>query len=165
MKKLIWAGFLAVPLLAVSASPVVAHPSGCLNLQGGFRLKLCYAGFLHASCESFPCCASACGPTPCGGGCGGGYGGGSGGSGGCPGNDCSGYAPGPWYTYWPTAQNPYVMSSPVDNPAWTYENNWQTPAPLYPYWAPVAYVPMPSVPNPNSGFQPASYAPSYWYGR
>jgi hypothetical protein len=165
MRKLIWTGLLALPLLALSQQPASAHGlnfnTGCVNLQGGFRIKFCAAGFLNTFCEQFPCCFQQCGPCPTGGcGSGGGYG-----YGGCPGNDCSGVAPGPWYTYWPTAANPYVMTSPVDTPGWTYASNFQTPAPLYPYWAPVAYVNVPSVPNPNAGFQPTSFAPSYWYGR
>jgi hypothetical protein len=154
MKKLMWAALLALPLLAVGQQRASAEGgcSGCVNLSGGFRLKLCYAGFLNCSCEPFPCCAN-----PCGGCCGGGY------------ADCTGNAPGPWYLYWPYGGG-NVMTGPVVA-GWTYDSNFQQPAPIYPYWparAPVAafagtgFAP---ATYPTQAFQPVGYYPSYWYGR
>ncbi|HLN30794.1 MAG TPA: hypothetical protein VK395_23850 [Gemmataceae bacterium] len=152
MNKLIWAALLGLPALALY--PQQAAADGCLNLQGGFRLKICASGFFKAWCE--PCgCAPACAP-------------GCGGSGGF--NECSGVVPGPWYLYWPYGGSGY-MTAPSTYPGWVYDNNFQTPAPVYPYWpqssAPAAAAPGYQAPSQflNTSTQPAGYYPSYWYGR
>jgi hypothetical protein len=152
MKKLIWAALLALPALAVGQDKAWAGGC-CYNIQGCFRLKICAAGSLSCCREAF-CC------TPC---CpGGGYGGGGYAGGCCAGQDCSGNVPGPWYTYWPYGGQP-VMTSPNATQGWVYDNNFQLPAPVYPYW-PTMAAPR-EAPFSASGFQPAGYYPSYWYGR
>jgi hypothetical protein len=162
MKKLLWAGLLALPFLAIG-SPSARADGCCLNLQGCFRLKFCAAGALK--CWTEPFCCAPCGPcyAP-------GLGGGGGG-GGCAGGNCmgcNGNVPGPWYTYWPSDGSGY-MTSAYENPAWTYDMNFQVPAPVYPYWPAggYAYSPPTTSPTltPTTGFQPAGYYPSYWYGR
>ena len=172
MKRLMWAGLLAVPFLAIGPQRASAHLGAgcngtCLNLQGCFRLKLCASGFLKAWHEPFgPCCTAPCGGPPAGGcatgACGapGGYGYAMGN---CPGQDCSGQVPGPWYVYWPYT-NPYVMTAPQEYPGWVYDMHFQTPAPIFPFWSPVAY-PGGGTAAGGAGLQPVSYYPSYWYGR
>jgi hypothetical protein len=137
MKKLLWAALLALPCLTISAPRSAAD--GCLNLSGGFRLKICYAGWLKCGCEPFPC--------------------NGGGFGGCPGVGCCGAAPGPWYTYWPTGGG---YMSGYDSPGWVYDNHFQTPAPV-PYGPAAPPSPMDGA-SYGASFQPAGYYPSYWYG-
>jgi hypothetical protein len=157
MKKLIWAALLGLPILAVH--PQRAAADGCLNLQGGFKLKICASTCFKAWCDH-SCASPGCGSCP-GGGCG--YGGG-----GC--YDCSGQVPGPWYTYWPTPGTG-MMTSPYSVAGWTYENHFQLPAPVFPYWpqSPTPFTAAPGYPDPsqllNTGFQQAGYYPTYWYGR
>ena len=186
MKRLLTAGLLALPLLVLGQQSAFAWCNscngGCLNLQSCLRLKICYSGFLKAWCEPFgPCCTGPCGGPGGGGGCatcgGGGYGGpvgyaggGDGGGGYCNNNDCSGYAPGPWYVYWPYT-NPYVLSAPQEYPGWVYDMHFQTPAPIYPFWptVPTAVAATPAPADPSAslavGLAPASYYPNYWQGR
>ena len=151
MKKLMWAALLALPVLAVGQDKATAGGC-CYDLQGCWRVKICAAGSLKCATEPF-CCNQCC---PGGGG-GGGY------CGGCPGGDCSGQVPGPWYTYWPYNGAPY-MSSAYATQGWVYESNFQLPAPVYPYWPAGAAQAQPA-PFSAPGFQPAGYYPSYWYGR
>jgi len=171
MKKLLWAAVLALPCLAISHSRATAQPGCCYNLAGGFHVKFCGTGFLKCWSEPF-CGCTSCKPGGCNGGYAGGpaYGGGyAGGCANCPGGDCSGHVPGPWYTYWPYSGQPF-MTSPYATDSWTYESNFQVPAPVYPFWpvaangaAPPAAV---AAAAPYSGgFQPAGYYPSYWYGK
>jgi hypothetical protein len=144
MRKLAWAAVLSLPFVAVGVEK--ASAGGCLNLQGGFRIKICCAGYLKGCCEPFSVC------NPCGGGSPWGFNGGGGGCDGC-GGGCSGVVPGPWYTYWPYGGAP-AMTSPFSDPGWTYESNFQTPAPIaYPFWPAAAST------APSAG----SY-PSYWAG-
>jgi hypothetical protein len=162
MKKLLWAALLALPFAAVSPNRAAAHGEGCCwNIQGCWRLKIGFSCNTH--CFKEPLC---CNCPPCGScGYGGGYGGG-----GCADGGCSGQVPGPWYTYWPYGgQN--VMTSPVNYPYWVYDMHFQTPAPVPPYY-PVSPTPFSGQQGytqtgqfPYSGFQPAGYYPSYWYGR
>ncbi|HXG09281.1 MAG TPA: hypothetical protein VNK04_05780 [Gemmataceae bacterium] len=125
--------FVLAALTAVAALPWTgvtearAHGDGCcLNLQGGFRLKICAAGFLKAHCEPFPCCPP-CGP------CGPGV----------------GVAPlAPWYLYWPMEAHyqvpaptgfPYWPSAMTPPPTWGY-----TPPPAHGGYRPVSYGGAPS---------------------
>ncbi len=153
MNKPIWAALLGLPMVAVC--PQRASADGCLNLQGGFRLKICGSCCFKAWCDQ-ACCPSSCGSCP--GGCGGGC------------YDCSGQVPGPWYTFWPTG-NTGMMTSQYAQQGWVYENHFQTPAPVYPYWpqSPTPFSAAPGYPAPsqymNTGFQPAGYYPTYWGGR
>jgi hypothetical protein len=80
----------------------------------------------------------------------------------------TGLVPGPWYTYW-AYDGGCSMSSPYATPCWTYESNFQTSAPIYPYWptSPTPATQIGNYPTPYSlnSFQPGGYYPSYWYGR
>jgi hypothetical protein len=75
-------------------------------------------------------------------------------------DECHGIVPGPWYLYWPY-DGSGGMTSPVSSNHWHYENHFQTPAPIYPYWAASQGV----YPTPSTGFQATGYYPDYWYGR
>jgi hypothetical protein len=75
-------------------------------------------------------------------------------------NECAGIVPGPWYLYWPY-DGSCRMTSPISSFHWEYECHFQTPAPVYPYWAASQGV----YPTPATGFQATGYYPSYWYGR
>jgi hypothetical protein len=81
----------------------------------------------------------------------------------------TGIVPGPWYTYWPS-DGGYVMTSQYANCCWTYESNFNTSAPIYPFWptSPTPYTTLSGNDFPSSfpatGFQPGGYYPSYWYG-
>ena len=157
MNKIFWAAALAVSCLVVSHGRATAQ-SCCLNIASGFHVKICGQGFFKAWSEPFQGCAHCNGPAGCGG-----YGGGY--AGGCPGNNCSGQVPGPWYTYWPYNGQPY-MSSPYEQPGWVYESNFQVPAPVYPYWPAAANQPArEAMASAAGGFQPAGYYPYYWYGK
>jgi hypothetical protein len=158
MKKFLGAALLALPMLALGEKSARAQ-GRCVNLAGSFHIKICATGCFKAWCEPF------CGCNPCCGG--GGYGGAA------AYNECHGVVPGPWYTYWPSAQNPAVMTSPYETPGWNYAMNFQTPAPIpggFPYW-PAAAAAQPAAtatvaaPPPATNLQPAGYYPSYWYGR
>jgi hypothetical protein len=147
MRKFAWAALLSLPFAAVGADR--ASAGCCLNLQGGFRVKICAAGYLNACREPFSVCPP-CGPG--GGGYGGGYGGGFCGA---NGQDCSGAVPGPWYTYWPYGGAPLMTSGQL-YPGWTYDQNFQVPAPVpYPYWPAAA----------STAASSGAYFPSYWGGQ
>jgi hypothetical protein len=155
MRKLLWAALLALPVLATGQNQ--AWAGACYDLSGCFRVKICAAGALKCCRESF-CCNQCCPGPGGGGGYGGGYGGCCGG-----GQDCSGNVPGPWYTFWPYSGQPY-MTSPYATEGWVYDNHFQLPAPVYPYWPPnVTAAPPPPFAAP--AFQPVGYYPSYWYAR
>ena len=133
MKRLLLAALLALPALAVGQS--TARADGlCFGIPAGFHVSSTSRinVSLHIS-------------RSCGGGCG---------FGGC-GFGCSGAAPGPWYQYWPNQNG--VMAAPSTYPGWRYDNNFQTPAPVYPFWGNAA--------SQGGSYQPVGYYPSYWYGR
>jgi hypothetical protein len=117
MKRLAWAALLALPLSAASPQRASANGGFCwVHDFCRFKVKIC------AQC--YPNCH--CPPT---------YGMGWGGDSAGPAFDeCHGVVPGPWYTYWPYGGAPF-MTSPYQFATWSYDNNFQTPAP-YPYWGP-----------------------------
>jgi hypothetical protein len=92
MKRLLLAAAAALPLLL--PAPALAGDGACLNLSGGFRLKICASGYLKACCEPFPC-GNPCGP------CGPGGGGGM----------------APWYLYWPMGAH-FNVPAPTGYPYW-----------------------------------------------
>jgi hypothetical protein len=137
MRKLVAAALLALPLTAALPQQLQAG-GGCYNLQGGFKLKICYDSFFKCSHE--PWCGN-------GGGYGGGYGGNGGGNGG-------GGAWSPWYLYWP-AEAHFQTPAPTGYPYW--------PSPM----TPSVGVP-PGGPTGHGGTTLTGYhygVPSYWYGR
>lgn len=164
MKKLLMAGLLALPLLAMGQQQASAA-GGCYGLKGCFNIKICASGWLRPYCE--PCCAPCQPCQPCGG-CG--PLGPAAGCGPCGPSccGCPGPIPGPWYLYWPYDGVSQVAPAYAN---WTLESHFQTPAPTgYPYFpnpmvingsqfapgGPTHYAPAP--------VQPVGYYPGYWSG-
>src|SRR5947209_4739373 len=100
MKKLLWAGLLALPFLAASPNKAAAG-GGCWDLQGCWRIKICVAGNICCNHSPFCCNGPSNGPS-------------------CAGENCSGQVPGPWYQYWPY-NGQGVMTAPQTYAGWTYD--------------------------------------------
>jgi hypothetical protein len=171
MRKLLWSGLLALPLLSIGWNRAAAWgncpsctPFGCFPVINGWwqEAKICAHKYQACRMANGACWTgnsqwpgwnnSSCGS------CGSGWGGCGKGCGSCGGwgcgcasclksclggaTACCGNAPGPWYTYWPTGPDG-PMTSAYAQPGWVYDMHFQTPAPIYPY-------------GPSSDF------PSYW---
>lgn len=164
MKKWLLTGLLVLPALALSQQE--ARAQFCYNLAGKFHVKICATGTLKGWHEKFPSCY---GPSCF-------NNGGAGGPGGYAGGYGGGYdagnkfaAPGPWYLYWPYAgTGGMATAQPMSFPGWTYEDNFNAPAPTgYPWWPAPTTAPLQgstaATQLPASPYQPVGY-PHYWYG-
>jgi hypothetical protein len=123
MKRFVLAALAALVALPLMTGAEAKADGCCLNLQGGFRLKICFAGFLNASCEPFPCCG--------------------------PSHGCCPAPAAPWYLYWPMEAY-YQVPAPTGYPYWpsamTPPPNWGHAPPAHAQGAfrPVGYYGAPS---------------------
>lgn len=92
MRRFVWAALLALPLTALAGQRAEANGGLCWDVQGGFRLKICAAGFLKICPEPFSMC------NPC-------HGGGGGGP------------SAPWHSYWPMGAHQQAPM-PMPYPYW-----------------------------------------------
>jgi len=152
MRNWVLASLLALPCLALGQQ--TAHAQ-CYNIGGSFHIKICTTGTLKCWKEQFPSCYG-----PPNGFCG---------SGNCGSKFSPPVAPGPWYNYWPYAGTGYMGAEPMTYPGWTYESNFNAPAPTgYPWWPAAITAPPKGTAGgaayPAPAYQAVGAYPSYWYG-